>query len=52
MINNDAHLGSVKIGFIGAGRLGRALAWCFEAHGCSIFAAAKMPAVTFSGVHY
>jgi predicted short-subunit dehydrogenase-like oxidoreductase (DUF2520 family) len=41
MLNSDVSIESLKIGFIGAGRLGRALAWSISSRGCHIHAVAS-----------
>lgn len=41
MLHSDVSIESLKIGFIGAGRLGRALAWSFGRHDYRVFAVAS-----------
>jgi predicted short-subunit dehydrogenase-like oxidoreductase (DUF2520 family) len=41
MLIDNSNLGATKIGIIGAGRLGKALAWCLDTRGFNIHAAAS-----------
>jgi predicted short-subunit dehydrogenase-like oxidoreductase (DUF2520 family) len=41
MIGRDTDLGALRLGFIGAGRLGTALAWSFAQRGCPVVAVAS-----------
>ena len=42
MSNDPLHLETLRLGFIGAGRLGTALAWSFTRRGCPVVAAASL----------
>ena len=43
-------ISTCKIGFVGAGRIGKALAWSLEAHGCNVHAAASRTPDSVAGL--